>query len=62
MAVAHKLLIIAYALMATPAETYRELGADHLTRHDDPERRKTRLIAQLSKLGYEVELTPAETA
>jgi len=61
-AVAHKLLIIAYAIMATPAETYRELGADHLTRHDDTERRKTRLIAQLAKLGYEVELTPAEAA
>ena len=62
MAVAHKLLIIAYAIMATPGETYRELGADHLARHDDTERRKARLIAQLTKLGYDVELTPAEAA
>jgi transposase len=61
-AVAHKLLIIAYALMATPGETYRELGADHFTRHDDTERRKARLIAQLGKLGYDVELTPAAAA
>lgn len=57
-AVAHKLLVIAYAIMATPGETYRELGADHFTKHDNPERRKIRLIAQFAKLGYDVELTP----
>lgn len=57
-AVAHKLLVIAYAIMATPGETYRELGADHFTKHDNPERRKARLIAQFAKLGYDVELTP----
>jgi transposase len=61
-AVAHKLLVIAYALMATPGETYHELGADHFARHDDPERRKTRLIAQFAKLGYDVTLTPAQAA
>lgn len=61
-AVAHKLLVIAYAIMATPGETYRELGADHFARHDNPERRKTRLIAQLAKLGYDVELTPTQAA
>jgi transposase len=58
-AVAHKLLVIAYAIMATPGETYHELGGDWFTKHDDPERRKTRLIAQLHKLGYDVTLTPA---
>jgi hypothetical protein len=61
-AVAHKLLVIAYAIMATPAEVYRELGADHFARHDNPERRKARLIAQLASLGYDVTLTPAKAA
>ncbi len=59
MAVAHKLLVIAYAIMATPGETYRELGGDWFARHNDPERRKARLIAQLHTLGYDVTLTPA---
>lgn len=58
-AVAHKLLVIAYAIMATPGETYRELGGDWFARHNDPERRKARLIAQLHTLGYDVTLTPA---
>lgn len=57
-AVAHKLLVIAYAIMATPGETYRELGGDHFAKRDDPERRKTRLVAQLQSLGYDVALTP----
>jgi transposase len=57
-AVAHKLLVIAYAIMATPGETYCELGADWFARHDNPERRKARLIAQLASLGYDVTLEP----
>ena len=61
-AVAHKLLVISYAIMASPNEVYRELGGDYLARHDNPERRKTRLVAQLGKLGYEVELTPVAAA
>ena len=61
-AVAHKLLVIAYAIMATPAETYRDLGADHFARHDDTQRRKARLIAQFATLGYDVTLTPSKAA
>ena len=61
-AVAHKLLVIAYALMSTPGEVYRELGADHFAKHDNPERRKARLIAQLATLGYDVTLTPLKAA
>lgn len=61
-AVAHKLLVISYAIMASPDEVYRELGGDYLARHDNPERRKTRLVAQLGKLGYDVELTPVAAA
>jgi transposase len=61
-AVAHKLLVIAYAIMATPGEVYRELGGDYFARHDDPERRKARLIAQFHQLGYEVILTATHAA
>lgn len=57
-AVAHKMLIAAYHIMATPAETYRELGADWLQQTNDPQRRQRRLVAQLEKLGYNVQLTP----
>ena len=45
--------------MATADETYRELGGDYFTRRDDPDRRRTRLVNQLTALGYDVELTPA---
>jgi transposase len=58
-ATAHKILIAAYAIMATPGEVYHDLGADYLTRPEQPERRKARLIAQLHNLGYNVTLTPA---
>jgi transposase len=61
-AVAHKLLIAAYYIMGTPNETYRELGGDHFTSRDNPERHRDRLVAQLTKLGYDVDLTPAAAA
>ena len=57
-AVAHKMLIAAYHIMATPDEVYRDLGGDYFAKHDNPERRRDRLIAQLAKLGYDVKLTP----
>jgi transposase len=58
-AVAHKILIAAYYIMATDGETYRDLGPDHIANRDDPERRRDRLVNQLTKLGYQVDLTPA---
>ena len=57
-AVAHKMLIAAYYIMAIPGETYRELGGDYFASRDNPERRRDRLVAQLSRLGYDVALTP----
>lgn len=57
-AVAHKILIAAYYIMATDGETYRDLGADHIAHRDDPARRRDRLVNQLTKLGYDVDLTP----
>lgn len=61
-AVAHKLSIAAYYIMAAPGETYRELGGDYFTSRDDPGRRRDRLVNQLTKLGYDVELTPLPAA
>nr|MBA2316593.1 IS110 family transposase [Euzebyales bacterium] len=58
-AVGHKILIAAYHIMATPDEVYRDLGGDHFTRRDNPDRRRSRLVAQLQALGFDVELTAA---
>ena len=40
------------------ATSYTDLGKDFYTRRQNPDQRKTRLIAQLQALGYTVELTP----
>lgn len=55
-AVAHSILVIAYHLILrnTP---YSELGADYFERHEKPQLKKKRLIKQLEKLGYQVNLT-----
>ncbi|MBE9170204.1 IS110 family transposase [Pleurocapsales cyanobacterium LEGE 06147] len=55
-AVAHSILVIAYHLILrnTP---YSELGADYFERHEKPQVKKKRLIKQLEKLGYQVNLT-----
>ena len=61
-AIGHKILIAAYYIMATPDETYRDLGGGYFTQRDNPERRRTRLVNQLAALGYDVELTPIQAA
>lgn len=61
-AVAHKILIAAYHIMAAPGVVYQELGGDYFASRDNPDRRRDRLVAQLTKLGYDVDLTPAEAA
>lgn len=58
-AVGHKILIAAYHIMATPGETYRDLGGDYFAQRDNPDRRKHRLVRQLESLGYDVTLAPA---
>lgn len=58
MAVAHEILI-AYAIMDTPSEAYRDLGYDWFDTRDDPERRKLRLVRQLEALGLKLTLEPA---
>lgn len=49
-AVAHKLLVIAYNMLKT-GEAYKELGGDYFDRLH-PERTAMRLVARLEKMGY----------
>ena len=56
MAVAHKLLVAAFHMLAT-GEAFRDLGESHL---DQVARRRStaRLVQRLSNLGYDVTLVP----
>ena len=56
MAVAHKLLIAAFHMLAT-GEAFRELGETHL---DQVARKRStaKLVQRLSNLGYDVTLIP----
>jgi len=56
-AVAHRLIIIAYYVLAEPV-AYRELGGDYFDRLH-PERTTRRLVRRLERLGHEVILRPA---
>lgn len=57
-AVAHKLLIIVWHVLAT-GRAYQDLGADYFTRHLDPELETRRLVARLQAQGYSVTLERA---
>jgi transposase len=58
-AVGHSILIIAWHLISTDTD-YTDLGGDYfLRRHDNPDRRRDRLVAGLREIGYQVVLTPA---
>ncbi len=56
MAVAHRLLIIAYHVIAH-REPYRELGADYLDRQQ-PAALADRLLRRLRQLGVELQVLP----
>lgn len=56
MAVAHKLLIAAFHMLAT-GEAFRDLREGHLDRVAR-KRSTTRLVQRLSNLGYDVMLVP----
>jgi transposase len=60
MAIAHKILVIAYQILRTGA-TYRELGGDYLDRLH-LERRRASLVSALETLGFDVTLTPKPLA
>ncbi|ETT28741.1 mobile element protein [Rhodococcus aetherivorans] len=58
-AVGRSILIIVWHLLSDENAAFADLGADHFTRHLDPDRRKHSHIRQLEALGYSVTLTPA---
>jgi len=58
-AVGRSILVIIWHLLHDPDTRYRDLGADHYTRHVDSSDKKRGHIRQLEALGYTVTLTPA---
>ena len=57
LAVGHSILVIAWHILSTPGETYRELGGDYFDRHRDPQVEQRRLIRRLEKLGLQITVT-----
>jgi transposase len=58
-AVGRSILVIAWHLLADEDTHFTDLGADHFTKHTNPEVKKRNHIRQLEALGYTVTLTPA---
>lgn len=58
-AVGRSMLVIIWHLLADEHAHYTDLGADHFTRHLNPDSRKRNHIRQLEALGYTVTLAPA---
>jgi transposase len=58
-AVGRSILVIIWHLLQDPDARFHDLGADHFSRHTDPDTRKRGHIRQLEALGYTVTLTPA---
>jgi len=46
-------------LLASDDARFTDLGADHFTKHLNPDAKKRNHIRQLEALGYTVTLTPA---
>lgn len=57
-AVGHSILVIVYHLLAT-AQRYSDISAAHFLERHGSETYKRRLIANLDRLGYAVNLEPA---
>ena len=58
-AVGRSILVIVWHLLASDDARFTDLGADHFTKHLDPDAKKRNHIRQLEALGYTVTLTPA---
>jgi len=61
MAVAHSLIVVIYHLLKNPDQPYQDLGTawfDTL----DPQRLTRHLVKRLEQLGFQVQLTPKDTA
>ncbi len=57
-AVAHKLIVIIWHVLAT-GRPYEDLGPDYFTKRIDPAKERDRLVAKLEALGVKVTLEPA---
>ena len=57
-AVAHSLLDVTWHMLTT-GEVFADLGDDYFTSRHDKQHQAHRLVSQLEKLGYTVELTTA---
>ena len=61
-AVAHSILVVAYHVLVRN-EPYEDLGADYFLNRESPDHHAKRLVRQLERLGYDVDLHPlGETA
>lgn len=58
-AVGRSILVIIWHLLAVENTHFNDLGADHFTKHTNPDTKKHNHIRQLEALGYTVALTPA---
>jgi transposase len=58
-AVGRSILVIIWHLLADENTHFNDLGADHFTKHTNPDTKKRNHIRQLEALGYTVTLTPA---
>jgi transposase len=58
-AVGRSILVIVWHLLADQDTHFTDLGADHFTKHVNPDAKKRNHIRQLEALGYTVTLTPA---
>jgi transposase len=58
-AVGRSILVIIWHLLADEDTRFTDLGADHFTRHINPDTKKHNHIRQLEALGYTLTLTPA---
>lgn len=60
-AVAHSLLVVAYYVLLRQ-QAYVEHGDDYFIKRQRKESYRRRLVSQLERIGYEVNLTPKEAA
>ncbi len=60
MAVAHSIAVIIYPILRDHT-TYKDLGSDYFDQRDRQHAEK-RLVRQLQRLGYQVELQPKAQA
>lgn len=58
-AIGRSILVVVWHLLHDPDTRFHDLGADHFSRHTNPDTSKRIHVRQLEALGYSVILTPA---